>query len=1163
VLPSSPRPESATPHRRGSGLRVLAAAFIVPLLVSAGLAIGAVPANADNPTGTLDQSNTGTDGSYSDNHPGFSWIQTFTVGLSGTLSAVELAEAGAGPAGTVQIVALDSGTPTENVLASATLPSTSGGGWVTASFTSSLPVIAGAKYGIRVVATSGTIMVDESHGSAYAGGSVYQDDAGSISAYSDNTLDFDFMTYVDTSNNAVPALTGTPAASIVVNRSYSFSYGTSGFPDPVVSVTSGTLPPGLQLSQAGVLSGTPTTNGDYPFTVQASNGVDPAATVDSEITVRAPKAPGAPTIGIVTAYNGEVVVNFTAPADPGDSPITSYTVIASPGGITGSGASSPVVVNNLTNGTMYTFTVRATNNVGPGTLSAPSTATTPYTVPNAPTALTATPQSHAVQLSWTAPDNGGAAISGYEVQDSTDGRTWRDADGGSVGTSDTITGLTNGTTYYFRVAAKNVAGESGWSGSANTVPRTVAGAPTGVGASPSDGSVALTWSASTDNGGSAVTGYSVQYSQNGTDWADGGSVGSSPAALSGLTDGTSYQFRVAAVNPAGTGPWSSPVTATPFTTPDAPDGLEATPGGGEADLTWNTPFDGGSSVIQYDIEYRVTGGDWVDGAPSIGTSSAVTGLDNGTAYEFRVRAENAAGAGGWSDTATTTPRTVPDAPAWSGIVPSNGEVQLSWSAPADGGADITGYLLQKSIDGTVWSDVASGTATSADVTGLTNGTAYSFRVRATNAAGDGAFSEVTSSTPRTVPGVPVWVSVVVGDGVVGLGWDAPADGGASITGYTVQQSINGIDWADVAATTTLAAVVGGLDDGTEYFFRVVAANVAGDGVPSVEQSATPRTTAGVPAIDAVTPGDGAVSLAWTVPTDNGGATVTGYDLRYSTDGTTWTAASSPVGTSATVTGLRNGAEYSFEVRAENAAGAGGWSVAAMAVPRTTPGVPASVQGTGSDATVVLSWDAPTTDGGATVTGYDIQYRPVGTAGWIDGDTGTSSPDEVTGLTDGTSYEFRVRAENAAGGGHWSDPVTVVPFVFTVAFDTADGHDLTGSTLSTGDHVSVSGSDLPPGATITVDLHSTPVTLGTTTVTPDGTFRLDLTIPAGTTTGSHQLDATITGTGLTTTTATSTFALTTTPLAFTGTTMPWPPTILALLLILLGTSTTLLLRRRRA
>lgn len=101
----------------------------------------------------------------------------------------------------------------------------------------------------------------------------------------------------------------------------------------------------------------------------------PATRVSRSFTVNA-VIPGAPTIGTATAGNGQATVLFTAPVANGGG-ITSYTVTATPGGITATAANSPIVVTGLTNGTEYTFTVKATNSAGTGPASAASNSVTP------------------------------------------------------------------------------------------------------------------------------------------------------------------------------------------------------------------------------------------------------------------------------------------------------------------------------------------------------------------------------------------------------------------------------------------------------------------------------------------------------------------------------------------------------------------------------------------------------------------------------------------------------------------------------------------------------------------------------------------------------------------------------------------------------------------
>ena len=142
-------------------------------------------------------------------------------------------------------------------------------------------------------------------------------------------------------------------------------------------------------------------------------------------------------------------------------------------------ATSPALTTNvagLTNGTTHHFRVRAVNVAGSGPPSAVASVV-PRTVPTAPRTLTAAPTNElGPRLSWLAPaSNGGAAVTDYVVQRSPNGTSgWMTInDGVSTATAFTVTGLANGTRYYFRVLARNAAGYSASSNVANAVPRTV------------------------------------------------------------------------------------------------------------------------------------------------------------------------------------------------------------------------------------------------------------------------------------------------------------------------------------------------------------------------------------------------------------------------------------------------------------------------------------------------------------------------------------------------------------------------------------------------------------------------------------------------------------------------------------------------------------------
>ena len=195
---------------------------------------------------------------------------------------------------------------------------------------------------------------------------------------------------------------------------------------------------------------------------------------------------------------------------------------------------------------------------------------------------------------------------------------------------------------------------------------TAPGAPTSVTATSGNGQVSLSWSPPASDGGSAITGYDGAYKLNsdGT-WTSVGTI-TSTHVFSSLTNGSPYDFRVRAVNVIGDGPWVT-AAATPTggaaTVPATPTNVVAVAGDGEVDLSWTLPSNGGSPITDIGITYQtVPDGGWSSPETMVGSSATaytVTGLSNGTEYEFSLYAENAVGISGWSDLPGPYPRATP------------------------------------------------------------------------------------------------------------------------------------------------------------------------------------------------------------------------------------------------------------------------------------------------------------------------------------------------------------------------------------------------------------------------------------------------------------------------------------------------------------------------
>ncbi len=355
--------------------------------------------------------------------------------------------------------------------------------------------------------------------------------------------------------------------------------------------------------------------------------------------------PSAPTAVTAAGGDGTATVSFGAPASNGGAPVTGYTVSASPGGATVNTTGSPAVFSGLTNGTTYTFTVTASNSAGTGPASAPSNAVTPAGSPGSPTALVATAGESSVALTWIAPASNGAPITSYVVQYSLSGAAdWTTfPTPATPATSATVTGLTDGTSYDFQVSALNARGSGVPSALAAAIPEaTVPGAPTIGTATAGDGTASVTFTPPSSTGGSPILQYTVTSTPAGIT-----AIGSSsPIAVNGLADGTSYTFTVVAENAVGTSvasaasnsvtPTSTP-TAVP---PTAPLNVSATAGVGQATISFSPPAsDGGAAITGYTVTSSP------GGLSASGSSSPLTVilLNGGTTYTFTVTATNSAG----------------------------------------------------------------------------------------------------------------------------------------------------------------------------------------------------------------------------------------------------------------------------------------------------------------------------------------------------------------------------------------------------------------------------------------------------------------------------------------------------------------------------------------
>ncbi len=507
--------------------------------------------------------------------------------------------------------------------------------------------------------------------------------------------------------------------------------------------------------------------------------------------------------------------------------------------------------------------------------------------------------------------------------------------------------------------------------------------PKNVKAVAGEGKITITWD-SVDE----ATKYRVQR-LNGTTWSSINYPTATSYVDTNVTAGTTYKYRVLAyVN----GVWSSysdAVSATP-TASTTPQNVKAVAGEGKVTITWSAV----TGATKYRVQ-RTTGTSWSSINYPTATSYVDTSVTAGTTYKYRVLA--------YVNNSWSTASSVVSATPVASTIPQNvkavagdGKVTISWSAV--NGA--TKYRVQR-LNGTSWSTVNYPTATSYVDTNVTAGTTYKYRVLAyvNNVWSD--YSASVSATP-TASTTPQNVKAVAGDGKITISWSSVS----GATKYRVQR-LNGASWSTVNYPTATSYTDTGLTNGTTYKYRVLAyVNNAWSTASSVV-SATP-TASTTPQNVKATAGDGKITISWSAVS---GATK--YRVQR-LNGTTWSTINYPTATSYTDTGLTNGTTYKYRVLAyvNNVWSAYSASVSATPTASTTP---QNVKAVAGDGKITISWSAVS---GATK--YRVQ-RLNGTS-WstVNYPTATSYTD--TGLTNGTTYKYRVLAYV---NGAWSTASVVV------------------------------------------------------------------------------------------------------------------------------------------
>nr|WP_246232381.1 fibronectin type III domain-containing protein [Nakamurella aerolata] len=639
----------------------------------------------------------------------------------------------------------------------------------------------------------------------------------------------------------------------------------------------------MTFDPAGTISVTPKAGSrklQIAFTVADATG-DQQRQVTGTLIVQVlgkpdtPQVPRAENLG-----SRQVTLTWSAPADNG-SPITGYLVQDASKGYRHECAASPCNLTDLTNNVGYRFTLTAVNAVGQSKPSSSTDVLRPDAAPDPPGRPTLKYGNGSLQVAWKEPANEGSPITGYDVEISPA------PSGGGVrtvkGVSTSFDNLSNGTEYSVRVKAKNSAdAPSDWSEPAAETPATKPETPSGLAVSSSEDagqsrSISVNWKPG-DTGGDQPE-YTVTYTVDGATKSLAPTTDTS-ATIPDVQFGSDYSVTVQAENKAGKSGVSDAKTVKPYIAPEAPTGPKATATGDSqvVELSWGAP----SSTNGYPLDhyaYSVNGGDQQPVGKQ--TSATVSGLQNGQDAKFTVYACTAAPDQGLqcsqpSESVTANPYGPPSAPSMKAVEsPKAGQLAVSWDPAPTNGRDLAEYRVFR--DG---KQVYNGTNTSFTDTGLTNGQDYSYTVRQYTNADKSNFSEASApkpGKPYDVPAAPPNLDAVAtgNNSEFKLTWGATADGGDPIT--KIEVSVNGGGWEPLASDAPTSANKGGLENGTNYTFKIRAVNQRGSGAESNTTAAKyPYGPIGpVNNLRVTGQKQDSVTFSWDDPADNGVSPRTG------------------------------------------------------------------------------------------------------------------------------------------------------------------------------------------------------------------------------------------------------------------------------------------------
>ena len=874
-----------------------------------------------------------------------------------------------------------------------------------------------------------------------------QNSAGAYSDYSD--------TVSTTTIANTPTAPGAPTFSLVASSSlavdwidnsdgddqedyFEVLYGTNGVDFPFV--TDPTDPDATSASMSGL---SPSTT--YYFRVRATNNGGTGLSEQSSTTTLKDVSSVSTDLSLTSVTSSSLSISWTDTSAGSSNAAAEYfrvkygtdgLTFGATATTTANASITSAAVTGLSASTTYYFLVEAVNNGGVGTSASISTTTLKGVPAEATTLLFSSIASSSLSISWADASAGSSdsAASSFVVQYGTNGSTYPNTAASITNPNTTSASLSSGTLspntqYYFIVIAANNGGSST---SVASSTYTLAETPTLLAASTESAtSISLSWNANNNPSGTV---YDIALEDN----TFVGTTNLTTYTVENLTPNTTYTFKVRAEHLGASGTYTdysaSASDTTVYEAPPVPSGISLTDlATSTVRINWDDTSTATNQESGFTVQYGTASNTYTTmlSLDADTTTTLVSSLSPNTTYYFVVGATNNGGTNTSAEVSTTTYRIgpiEPDSLSFTNL--SSAGVTLSWNDASSGNGQEDGFVVQYSTDGTTYTTGATTEADveSADITGLSANTLYSFIVLSYHAGGISTSTVATTTTLKNAPSTPSGLVInTVTNSSIALSWTDNASGNnqEDLVALLFSTDNNTFATNTTQSADTTSATMTGLSASTTYYIKILVSNNGGSNTSDAVSTTTARNAPAMPT--AVTLSDVSVSamtVSWT-DADSTDDEEDSFEVYQRTDNnSTYTLAASlgPDESSVSLGSLSPGTRYYIKVTARNSTGSATSDAVTAVMLADTPGTPVLSNPTTTTIDVTIDLAAnPLDEADFAIHEIDTnkfvqgdQNNILGAGVYWQTDTQWGTTTTLTGLTPSTLYTFRVKARNADG-----------------------------------------------------------------------------------------------------------------------------------------------------